>query len=164
MAKIAYVKKCPLFKDLTDKELAVLAKLMEERSYNVNSFIFEEGMQVSAFYLIKKGRIKLSRKINPGVENHPLLLLGPGQFFGELSLIYAMPKIYTAKALENVELLVLTREKFQFLSEKVPSLALKIIKQLLINTLMRWELITKNFADDMITCLVEKALSGNEPE
>ncbi len=155
MGKVVYLKKCPVFKELNDKEIAVLAALMEERSYNINSFIFEEGMPVSAFYLIKKGRVKLSRNL-PGVENHPLLILGPGQFFGELSLLYATQKVYTAKALENVELLVLTKEKFQYLSEKAPSVALKFIRQLAVNTLMRWDIIAKNYLDDIFLCLIKK--------
>ena len=155
MGKITYVKKCPLFKEFTDKEIAVIAALMEERSYNLNSFIFEQGQSVAAFYLIKKGRIKLSRN-TPGVENHPLLILQPGQFFGELSLIYSIPKVYEAKALENVELLVLTKEKFQLLSKKAPSVALKLLNQLVINTLMRFQIVTQNYLDDIISCIVIK--------
>ena len=159
MAKVNYLKRSPLFKNFTDKEIAVLAALMDERFYNINSFIFEEKSPVAALYFVKRGRIKLSKKL-PGVENHPLVVLNPGQIFGEFSILHAIPKTYEAKALENVELLVLTKEKFDFLSEKAPSVALKLLKMIVVNMLMRWERISNSYLNDVIIFLFTRDAGG----
>ena len=67
-------------------------------------------------------------------EELGLLLLGPGEFFGELALVQETNRLVTARAETPVELLLLTRNDFQAmisLEPRAAARALMIITKLL---------------------------------
>jgi len=56
-----------------------------------------------------------------------LLLLGPGEFFGELSLVQETNRLVTARAETPAEVLLITRKDFQTLIELEPRIAAKAL-------------------------------------
>jgi CRP-like cAMP-binding protein len=60
-------------------------------------------------------------------EEMGLLLLGPGEFFGELALVQETNRLVTARTETPVELLLLTRKDFQALIEQEPRIAAKVL-------------------------------------
>jgi CRP-like cAMP-binding protein len=60
-------------------------------------------------------------------EEMGLLLLGPGEFFGELALIQETNRLVTARAETPVELLLLTRKDFQAMIEQEPRIAARAL-------------------------------------
>ena len=155
MARVPYLKKSPFFKDFADKEIAILAALMEEKKYPTNTFMSDEGSLGGAFYLIKKGKIKLSKDLEP-IENMPLILLGAGQIFGEFSIIHPTPRFFTIRTIEPTEVLILSKEKFDTLSEKAPKIAFKFLKAAIINASMRFEILSKEYFNDILLFLLSK--------
>jgi len=97
-------------------------------NYLPNSFITIEGKKNSHnFYIILKGRVKLSKE-NPVVGEDSHKALGPGDFFGVVSCMSVHERIETATALENISLISVEREKFGLLIQKNPVVAMKIIR------------------------------------
>jgi CRP-like cAMP-binding protein len=60
-------------------------------------------------------------------EEMGLLLLGPGEFFGELALVQETNRLVTARAETPVELLLLTRKDFQAMIELEPRIAARAL-------------------------------------
>ena len=126
MAKVKPLKENEIFKSLNDREIALLATFIEERSYQAGTPLFYENMKSEAMYIIVSGRIKLSKMLSEG-EERTLTVLGAGDYFGENALLEEGPRTVSAIVLQDANLLVLKRSSFQKLIEKEPKLAMKVI-------------------------------------
>ena len=80
------------------------------RTFQPNACVFSEGAQSSEVYLVRSGRVELTKQ----VKGEPLLLktLGPKEIFGEMALIGNNPRSATARALIETECYVLTSAAF----------------------------------------------------
>lgn len=94
--------------------------------YRLDDMIFEENSQGDEMFVVQAGEVKLfTEKSGQKVE---LTTLGPGNFFGEMSLIDAAPRSATAVASqENTCLAVLDQTKFLYLVSQQPGFALTIM-------------------------------------
>lgn len=109
----------PLFKDIPADVRAWLAESFERQFYPKNFTVVEEGEEGDSFFIVKKGRA--SAKTRDIHDNQVLLkILIEGDFFGEVSLITGKPRTATVYADEDLELMVLKKDKFQELIEKCP--------------------------------------------
>ena len=110
------------------KESAPLSKFRQ--SYRKSEIIFEEGSTGSEMYLIHSGRVLLSVR-HGKTQQEPLLVLNPGDFFGEMALVDDSPRSATASALEdNTQLIVLDRARFLFMVRQQPEFALSLMHTL----------------------------------
>jgi CRP/FNR family cyclic AMP-dependent transcriptional regulator len=133
MNKLDLLRNTMLFKGSSKEEIDLIQGLFQERQVKPNTTIFSENMPAEALYIIKSGTVRISMMVGEG-EEQGLLLLTPGEFFGELALVQEANRLVTARAETAVELLLLNRTDFQTLSELEPraaSRALKIITKLL---------------------------------
>jgi CRP-like cAMP-binding protein len=126
VAKIKPLKESELFRALEDKEIALLAKTVEEKNLAAGSPLFYENMTGEAMYLVASGAIQLSKMLAEG-EVKTLTTLGPGDYFGEMALLEAGPRSVTAIAAVDSSVLVLRRSEFQRLMAEQPQVAMKII-------------------------------------
>lgn len=122
------LKKQILLSDLSDNEIEELSKKVIQESYPKGKNIFKEGDSTKGIYLIRKGKIEIS-KITPDGWKQTLAALKDGHFFGELSLIEDK-KIHGADAvaLENTEVFLIKKEDFKELEQSNPLLMYKIMK------------------------------------
>lgn len=126
MAKIKPLKECELFRSMEDKEIALLAKVVEEKNLSGNTPLFYENMNGEAMYILAAGSIQLSKMLSEG-EVKTLATLGPGDYFGELALLENGPRSVTAIAAEESSVLVLKRSGFETLLTEHPQVAIKVI-------------------------------------
>ncbi|MCK9420558.1 MAG: cyclic nucleotide-binding domain-containing protein [Nitrospirae bacterium] len=115
-----------LFRGGSKDRIEHILELFQERNLNENATIFAQNMPAEALYIVKSGRVRISMMAGEG-EEMGLLLLGPGEFFGELALIQETNRLVTARAETDVELLLLTRKDFQTLIELEPRIAAKAL-------------------------------------
>ena len=81
-------------------------------------------------YLIHRGRVLLSVRQNE-TQQIPLLVLNPGDFFGEMALMDDSPRSATASAVEDdTELIVMDRARFLFMVRQQPEFALSLMHTL----------------------------------
>jgi len=90
--------------------------------------IFKEGETGNTMYIIQKGRVKITKRVDD-VEKI-LMVLGKGEFFGEMSLIRQTPRSATATAIDTCELLAFNRDGFLSMISKNSSIAMNIIERL----------------------------------
>ncbi len=116
---------------MTGDNLDGMAALREFRQrYRKSEVIFEEGSTGSAMYLIHSGRVLLSVRRN-GTGRTPLVVLNPGDFFGEMALVDDSPRSATASAVDaNTELIVIDRTRFLFMVRQQPEFALSLMHTL----------------------------------
>ena len=119
----------PLFKDLAPAQRAELSAALEEKPVSASHPIFWVGDVGASFYIIKQGRITLSCPDDSGQEI-TLAELGPGQFFGELSLLDGGRRTATARATTDAILFSLDRGPFQQFLLKHPAATIQIISEL----------------------------------
>jgi CRP-like cAMP-binding protein len=120
------LRRSVLFKGSSKEEVETLLGLFQERQIKRNATIFLEQMPAEALYIVKNGSVKITMMAGEGDEVE-LLLLGPGEFFGELALVQESHRLVTARAETQVDLLVLTRKKFQTLLEREPRSAARVL-------------------------------------
>ncbi|MEW6685589.1 MAG: cyclic nucleotide-binding domain-containing protein [Candidatus Edwardsbacteria bacterium] len=119
-----------LFQDLNQSELERISKLIFLRNYTKGRTLFFENTPGEILYLINSGEVTISKKAGDGTEKI-LAKLGPGDFFGEMSLIDNSPRSATAKVSKDAELVVITRKAFQQMLETDPKITAKILMALL---------------------------------
>ena len=102
----------PIFSELTDGDIASLARLSSRRRFPKDTVVFFENEEGDFFFMILEGRIKVTILGDDGREVI-LSMLGPGDFFGEMALLDNEPRSATAIAVEESELLQLHRTDFQ---------------------------------------------------
>ena len=109
-------------------ETAALSRFRQR--YRKSEIIFEEGSTGSEMYLIYSGRVLLSIRQNETLQS-PLVILNPGDFFGEMALVDDSPRSATALAVEDdTELIVMDRARFMFMVRQQPEFALSLMHTL----------------------------------
>jgi len=98
--------------------------------YRKSEVIFEEGSTGSEMYIIHSGRVLLSIRQNE-TQQTPVVVLNPGDFFGEMALVDDSPRSATASAVEDgTELIVMDRARFMFMVRQQPEFALSLMHTL----------------------------------
>jgi CRP/FNR family cyclic AMP-dependent transcriptional regulator len=81
-----------------------------------NTLICNQGAKLSCLYLIKQGEVLLTR-LSPDGRETLISILGPGEFFGESSLLSRTEVTFSASATKRSELILLPDRKFRLLLE-----------------------------------------------
>jgi len=93
--------------------------------YSPNQIIFCEFEPGYEFYFIQKGRVKISKIIND--REKTVDVLGPGDVFGEMSILEEEPRSATIIAIDHVRALKFHRDNFDVLLQGNPQLAYKLL-------------------------------------
>lgn len=116
------------FPSLDTNTLAVVAHNAREVRVAAGDRICEEGEVGDAFYLILSGRVQVSKFLALGTQ-HLLSELYPGQFFGELTMVEDNSlRVASVDALEETQLLVITKDDFQQLLAQHTEMAIPIMR------------------------------------
>ena len=113
--------KVPLFAAASKRDLQRLAKASDEVKVKAGKQLVEQGHTGHEFFLIVEGEASVRR------NNRKIATLGPGQFFGELSLLDRGPRSASVVAETDMTLLVLGQREFAGVLDEVPGLAHKLL-------------------------------------
>jgi CRP-like cAMP-binding protein len=102
----------PIFSELSETDIDSLARLCTRRQYPKDTVVFFENEEGDTFFMILEGRVKVTILGDDGREVI-LSVLGRGDFFGEMALLDNEPRSATTIAVEDTELLSLSRPDFQ---------------------------------------------------
>ncbi len=101
---------------------------MQIKTFKKDEVIIEKDSHGTCAYIIKSGRVEISELANN--KKMVLAILGEEQIFGEMGLIEDKPRSATVTAMEDVQLAMISRERFNELFEDNPKVLLPIIKSL----------------------------------
>lgn len=86
MIDVADLKKQRLFSELNDAELGLMAQKVKLEKFSKGATIFKEGDPVTGIYMIRNGKVEIS-KITADGWKQTLSVLSTSYIFGELSMI-----------------------------------------------------------------------------
>ena len=125
----AFLKRVPLFSGLTDSQIERLAAGSVRRSFPKGRTIVAEGEPSQSLYVLLSGRAKVQRSDTEGKEVI-LAVLGPGECFGELSLIDDAPRSASVITIESCDFMSINKESFKSMLVSSPEISMRIMKGL----------------------------------
>ncbi|MCZ2121733.1 MAG: cyclic nucleotide-binding domain-containing protein [Anaerolineales bacterium] len=119
--RIIFLDKIHLFNGLKEEQLSGIAQTMSEKEISNGDVIFKRNAKPDGFYLIYKGRVKVTRPYEKGEEQF-LAWLVAGDYFGEEALFENRNRSATVTAMEDCVLLFLPRKRFEELIQNYEKL------------------------------------------
>lgn len=116
-----------MFSALDEKEKQIIIDAMEVKEFRSGDIVIQQGDSGDVLYVIDEGKLECSKIFSGKSSPTFLKYYNPGESFGELALLYNVPRAATIKALQNCILFSLDRECFN-----------SIVKQAAINKLNKY--------------------------
>lgn len=125
----AILRNVPLFAGLDDGEIAKLAAVAVVSVTPKHAVVIQEGDKSDSIYLINSGKVKV---LISDAEGHEIILsiLGPGDYFGEMSLIDSQPRSASIVSMEPVHFTVIAKSDFDRCLASNPNIASHIMVEL----------------------------------
>jgi CRP/FNR family transcriptional regulator len=115
-----------LFANLTEKEMSALVTRVSQRHFDRGELLFNEGDPCGGLFLVASGKIRIF-KLSPSGREQVLAAEGPGSTFAELPVFDGGNYPASASALEDSELVFISRKDFQNFCREHPEVGLKVI-------------------------------------
>jgi CRP/FNR family cyclic AMP-dependent transcriptional regulator len=113
-----------LFRDLSRSRLRRLAAASREVSHSEGKTVATEGQGALAFHYILEGEATVAR------DGRELRRLGPGDYFGEISMIDGKPRSATVTAASPMKVLAIPHADFEEVLDEDPELARHLLRTL----------------------------------
>lgn len=127
--RMLLLKKSPIFSEVNTEDLQVVAQALEEEIYFSGDRVFAVGEAGDRMYIVVAGKVGISIAGDPALKEF-VAVLGPGEWFGEMSLLDELPRSATAHVLEDTRLLSLEKERLRGLVMSYPELSLGVLRGL----------------------------------
>lgn len=125
-SKREYLRKLEIFRDLSHKEMETLDKMTRMTTVAKGCVIYRQGDRAPELFLLKTGRVRLSR-IAPSGKKLDLAILDPGTFFGEMPLLAERMRNTYAEAIDDCLLCMMSQHDIERLVLTQPRVGLRII-------------------------------------
>lgn len=122
----ALLRKTQLFARLTESEMRTLCARVSKRRFARGQTLFSEGEQCHGLFVVATGRIRIF-KLSPSGREQVLAVEGAGSSFAELPVFDGGVYPASASALEDTEVLFISRKDFQNYCREHPEVALKVL-------------------------------------
>jgi CRP/FNR family transcriptional regulator, cyclic AMP receptor protein len=111
----------PLFEGLSRRHLKKIAEHADEISFRDKETIVEADQPGGAFFVIVQGEVKVTQ------GGRTIARAGPGEFFGEISLLDGGPRTASVVATTPVVAIRLFKASFDMVVREEPGVATKIL-------------------------------------
>ncbi|HEX5939000.1 MAG TPA: cyclic nucleotide-binding domain-containing protein [Dehalococcoidia bacterium] len=122
--KVKRLEAIPLFAHATRRQIEHVAAIADEVDVRAGTTLAKQGERGLDFFLIEDGTASV---VADGKE---IATLGPGDFFGEISLVDGGPRTASVEATANMKLLVVRKPLFDDLLETTPELREAVVRAL----------------------------------
>jgi small-conductance mechanosensitive channel/CRP-like cAMP-binding protein len=109
---LVLMEKVDILAPLSDPERRRLADAVGVKTYAVGEYPVRQGEAGDSCYFIKKGSVDVIVEKMPG-EGVVVATLGPGNLFGEMSLLTGAARTASILVMEDAEFVVIDRESFR---------------------------------------------------
>jgi CRP-like cAMP-binding protein len=114
----------PLLAGIDPDGIAAIARRVVEVEFPKDHVIARQGEVGTGFFLVAKGRVRVVR------DGETIAHIGPGDFFGELSVLDGQPRVAQVIADEPTVCLALASWDFEAVVKEQPAVALAILRGL----------------------------------
>jgi CRP-like cAMP-binding protein len=119
--KLTFLAGVPLFAELGTDELDAVAAHLREVDAAAGTTVIEEGDEGGEFFIVASGALEIRS------DGRLLAELGPGDFAGEMALLFGGRRNASAIAVQPSRLLVMGREEFTGLIQDSPAVEGKLL-------------------------------------
>src|SRR5438132_2117575 len=98
------------------------------RRHPSGTVLFREGDRGQTMYVIRSGRVNISKRI--GDSEITLAVLGPGEFFGEMALLEGLPRSAGATVVEEALLIEVEQGAFATVVRRNSEIAVRLMRRL----------------------------------
>jgi len=144
------IKKCPLFRDLTDAECELLAPLLTYDTFPKDYLIFKEREPGHAMYFIESGEVTFYT-LDAAGNPKTFRTLNAGAFFGEISLLTDQTRSAYARADTEVFALRLPGEHLDAFLRAVPRIASSMMREMAVRLRTSGELLQHTLTPGIAT-------------
>jgi len=120
--RAALIGACPLFRGLVPDDLAAVAAAAIEVDFPAERVIARQGEIGTGFFIVVSGRVRVVR------DGTVVAHLGPGEFFGELSILDGGPRVAQVVTDEPTVCLAIPSWDFERVLREEPGVALAVLK------------------------------------
>ena len=113
---------CRLFSGVGPEDLAAVADRAIEVDFPANHVIARQGEIGTGFFIVVDGRVKVVR------SGATVAHLGPGEFFGELSVLDGGPRVAQVVAEAPTRCLAIASWDFERVLREEPGVALAVLR------------------------------------
>lgn len=117
----AAIRRVGFLEILPDEAKRRLAALVDNRIYVVGEVVIRAGELGSELFIIETGEVRV--EVRRGRHEREIARLGPGQFFGEMSLMTGGQRVATIRAMKDTAVLVVDKRAFSSVLEVSPEIA-----------------------------------------
>lgn len=125
--KVWYLRQNRLFEQAGDEAIEGGDRIFKTSIYPKRSMVFDQGDPTRVVFLIKRGKVRITRLTADGKEV-TVAVLGAGDMFGEETLFDAQPRTTHAVCLEESLLCTAKADDLFALLSRNPTLALNVAK------------------------------------
>jgi CRP/FNR family transcriptional regulator, cyclic AMP receptor protein len=111
------LRRAAIFGGLEDEPRSRFAGTLEVAAFDVGKVIFTEGERAGELYVVLSGEVEVTKKSKSG-KSARIALLGPGDCFGEMSLVDVQPRSATLRTLAPSRLLRMTTADLERLHQE----------------------------------------------
>lgn len=123
------LKQQVLLEDLESQELTRMSQIIDKLHFKKGESIFKENDDTKGLYLIHSGKVEITKVTSDGWKQ-TLAAFSKGHFFGELSILEKRKHEASAAAVENTDILLLSKKDFEKMEKEDPELAFKVMKKI----------------------------------
>jgi CRP/FNR family transcriptional regulator, cyclic AMP receptor protein len=127
LENVIFLKKTALFANVRTSELRAIAGIAEEAVFETGSGIVKENDAGDSMYIIKEGRVTITKKTSDNTLVD-LAELGAGECFGEMSLFDDEARSASAYAVTACVMLRISRDDLIDALVEHPIIALELLK------------------------------------
>jgi CRP-like cAMP-binding protein len=120
---VRVLENIPILSKMTLEQSVVLANRFKVAEFRPGQIIFHMGEMGDTFYVIEAGEVEVLAPDMGGQPSGVINRLGPGEFFGEIALLRAIPRTATIRTVRPTRLLAISRQDFENVVQKYPSIA-----------------------------------------
>ena len=127
LREIHHLETIPIFKDLEAQQLAAVMRAGRQRNVEANTFLYMQGDEATAFYLLLEGSIKLTQVTLDGQEVI-LRYASPGEAFGLIAVLAEQVYPVSAITVNDSQMWVCQQSEIRALMSRMPTIAINALR------------------------------------
>ncbi len=128
-----FFKEFPLFEEFTEEDARLLSELTYTHFLRRKEVFFRRGShgdELDGLFIVRRGLIQIYKKVSK-LREEKIAVASSGEIFGELSLVLTQPHTASIRAVNDSELIEITRESYDHLRATNINVAVKLMEVML---------------------------------